>query len=272
MGKGYEIIISENATKLDAIYSGLEPDSQRFVRKSGLFFSFDTQMSKLLLARDLGNLDQKSFFSGLLYGFVSSNDNVKQAITLMDQVDVPDWKIKEEILNEKKKDLEQFLSERFDIIKDFLRNHLGFELPIFHIFLAYAPEGATGGCYVVAAKPTIILRVSSATNIKDKTQLIAHELMHLLIDNTEYKARLSKLAPPLEEALFDLLMKKLRIKKVVSWENEINRDIFSRSGDYENYVWIVFEMIKPILEGEDDLVWKYIDWDKLEKIKSKATT
>jgi Ethanolamine utilization protein EutJ (predicted chaperonin) len=55
--------------------------------------------------------------------------------------------------------------------------------------------------------------------------------------------------------------------KKFDWKKQIELEIYNRNGQHQKYIYEIYEMLKPVLNGKDDLIWKYIDWKKLEKIK-----
>ena len=78
---------------------------------------------------------------------------------------------------------------------------------------------------------------------------------------------MTKLPHEVEEALFDLLCAMFDSEKKKDYKKIIAQDIANRNGYHKKYIYEIYKMIKPILDGKEDLVWKYIDWGKLKKIK-----
>ena len=78
---------------------------------------------------------------------------------------------------------------------------------------------------------------------------------------------MTKLPHEVEEALFDLLCAMFDSEKKKDYKKIIAQDIANRDGYHKKYILPIYKMIKPILDGKEDLVWKYIDWEKLKKIK-----
>ena len=233
--KYYEIIINENATKFESSYSGLEQYSQRFVARSSTLFQFDQNISKLLLAKDLSYKNNDQLYNYLLFNINPKNKNVKLASKLLDDVKVPDWNIKKNLLLSKSKLIKNELTRDFPKIKTSLETLLGYKLKSFKIFLAYSSQSyGFGGSVSQIKNNVIILRICNGSELTTLKSLIAHELMHMIIKETK----------------------------------EIKRAIKDRDNWHSKYITELYNMLKPILHKKDDLIWKYIDWKKLEKIKS----
>ncbi|MDD4984044.1 MAG: hypothetical protein PHH82_04390 [Candidatus ainarchaeum sp.] len=264
----FKVIINENATKLDAIWSGLGPYSQRFVARSSILFQFDKNMSKLLLTRDLIMGSWPEFMSHYLFNKKTTDTNTKLAKKLLDKTKVPDWNLKRKILNSKKQELEIIILKNLEKINFFFKNIIGHEIDNVSIFLAYSADGefGFGGCCLPTKEPAIMLRLCKSSKITN-ISIIVHELMHLAIRNCNERNKLKTIGHEAEEALFDLLCAMFQNENKIDYKKTIKQDIADRDGYHKKYIYEIYKMIKPILNGKEDLVWKYIDWEKLKAIK-----
>lgn len=270
--KNYEIIIDENATKLESIDSGFGPPSQGVTKRSCIFWQLEPNQSKLLLAYDLVNEKSNKLYDLILFNKKTTDKDLLLAQKLLKKVKIPDWNIKKQILEKQKKELEIKLKKDIHNIKEKIEIWTGYKLKPIKVFLVYAPvpysNTGAGGHSLNTIIPTITLRISSTSKIS--TALITHELLHIILNNTKERIKIEKINENVEETIFDLLSMKLYkyLKTKNDWNNEIKIKIRYRGQEYKKYIYEIYDMLKPILHGKDDLIWKYIDWKKLEKIKA----
>jgi len=271
--KDYEIIIDEKATKLESVWSAFGPHSQRFVRRSCLFWQLEPNQSKMLLVFELIHKKTKEFFDLILLNKKTKDKDLLLAKELFMKVKNPDWKIKKEILEKKKKELEKQLEKEIKYIKEKVKIWTNYKLKPIKIYLVYAPEPlgkGSGGCAIPSSEPNISLRIGKNSEIH--LALIVHEMLHASIKDTKEKKKMQQIDDAVEEAIFDLFC--IRVdkdqKRNISWEEAIKEQINNRDGLHKKYIHELYKMLKPILHGKDDCIWKYIDWKKLERIKVKG--
>jgi hypothetical protein len=272
----FEIIIDENATKLESVNCGFGPPSQRNIAKSNIFWQLEPNQSKLLLAFDIINnkkyQDSDILYEILLFKRKTSDKNLLLAKKLIDEVKIPDWEIKQQILKTQKNKIEKKIEKELPYIKEKLKIWLGKTPKQIKIFLVYAPslysKGA-GGHGLFTKIPTITLRISRNSEVS--LSLIIHELLHIVTNNTLERKKMDRINDMVEEAIFDLICFKIDTdkNKKRNLEYEIKNKIDYRGKEYSKYIYEIYEMLKPVLNGKDDLIWKYIDWKKLEEIKAK---
>lgn len=271
MVKDYEIIIDENATKLESVDSGFGPNLQRGLKGACIFWQLEPNQSKMLLIFDLINENSDLFYDLILFKRKTKDKDLLLATKLLKQVKIPDWKIKKNILLGKKTEIENKLNKDIKYIKNKIKTWTGYNLKPINIFLVYAPDPnsnkGAGGHGLWTHKPAMTLRIS--LNSKINTSLIIHEMLHVVMNKKIERNKMLKIDDYVEEAIFDLLDAKIYsdLYHKIDWENEIKERTEYRGQQYKKYIYELYKMLKPILHGKDDLIWKYIDWKKLEKIK-----
>jgi hypothetical protein len=274
----YEIIIDENVTKLESVYSGMDPPAMQIFKRGSIVLQMDKNISKLLLAKDFFNVNEETnqeFWEALFLNVKPKIKEVKQALKLFKQVKVPDWKLKKQILENKSKEIKDLIDKNHDLMVSTIENLLGYKVPKkMNIYLAYNAEAthSFGGCvFPIKNHPHYSMRLSNCSQISNRfLATMAHELMHYVVKGSKERKQMGKISHAVEEALFDLLMQKIALKKgkKIDWKEEIENDIVNRGGYHAKYIKALYEMLKPVLTTKkDDLIWKYIDWKKLEKIK-----
>ena len=222
-------------------------------------FQLDPNMSKMLLFLDIlysNNLEQDDFVNYML--FRSKKKKIFFVLeNLLNKVEMPDWELKKDILEKKKKELKQVLIKNEKYIFEKLEKWFGYDFQRPLIYLVYNPFDFGGHVYITK-KPIVVLRVSDSSKIDSNIiPLVMHEFMHVMFDKIKYKHQITSSE---EEAIFDLMY--LRVGRdfgfKVDWEKEIKHMQKSRD-DYDiNIVFDIYEKLKPVLNGKDDLIWKYL--------------
>lgn len=265
----FEIIIDENATKLDSIWSGFRSGNHNLGR-SAIFWQLEPNQSKMLLISNFTYHKYIEFNDLILFKKKTHNKNLLLAKKLIDEVKIPDWEIKKQILTKKKIELNKLLKTELPNITKKINIWTNYKLKPFKIFLAYSPEpftSAMGGCVFPSSNSNIVLRLSLNSKVKDSLSLITHELLHAVIKNKPICKKINNIDHAIEEAIFDLMCLKIDYyNKKFNWKKQIELEIYNRNGQHQKYIYEIYEMLKPILHGKDDLIWKYIDWKKLKKI------
>jgi len=256
----WEIRIDKNINKIESVFTGLCRPSQKVVKDSSLFFQLDSNMSKMLLFLDIlfsNNLEPDDFIDYMF--FRSKKKKIFFVLEeLLNKIEMPDWELKKNILEKKKKELKQVLVKNEKYIFEKLEKWFGYDFQKPLIYLAYTPFDLGGHVYNTK-KPIVVFRVSNASKFDlEIMPLIMHEFMHIMSNKIKYKHQIT---PTEEEAIFDLMY--LRVKKdfgfKVDWEKEIKHMQKTRS-DYDiEIVFNFYKKLRPILHGKDDVIWDYID-------------